>query len=82
MSISEKIKSWLPGNKEEEPIEEEKDSPIDEGEGPEEEEVIENVSVDDFEEDEDKMAPEVKAEVREEDIVKEDGKGNKVPSYL
>ena len=29
-----------------------------------------------------KMAPEVKAPVREEDIVKKDGDGNRVPSYL
>lgn len=71
MSTSEKVKSWLPKKKEE----------------PKEEiETIEKVSVDDFKEEKkekkEKMAPEVKAEVREEDIVKRDGDGNRVPSYL
>ena len=68
MLISEKVKGWLSKDKKE---------------PTEENEIIEKVSVDDFKEEKKfKMAPEVKAPVREEDIVKRDGDGNRVPSYL
>lgn len=69
--ISEKIKGWLKNK----PLKKKKEDKV---------EVVKKVSVDDFKEEkkEFKMAPEVKAEVREQDIVKRDGDGNKVPSYL